>query len=65
MREEKLERIIRDTFWMARRYANQRHTYAPTVINDALKQLTLLGIGVHPDNTLLEDGNSNPETLDI
>lgn len=27
-----LKRIIRDTFWMARRYAHGRHTYVPSIV---------------------------------
>lgn len=36
---EILKQIIRDTFWMARRYAHGRHTYAPGMIRDAYKML--------------------------
>ena len=30
-----LKQIIKDTFWMARRYAHGRHTYAPSMIRDS------------------------------
>jgi hypothetical protein len=30
-----LKQIIKDTFWMARRYANGRHTYAPYMLRDS------------------------------
>ena len=30
-----LKRIIEDTFWMARRYANGRRTYAPMMVREA------------------------------
>jgi len=38
-REEDLLRIIKDLFWMARRYAHGRHTYAPSMVRDAYKYL--------------------------
>ena len=34
-----LKSIIRDTFWMARRYAHGRHTYTPSMVRDAYKIL--------------------------
>ena len=30
-----LKKIIKDTFWMARRYANGRRTYAPSMVRDS------------------------------
>ena len=30
-----LEQIVKDTFWMARRYAHGRHTYAPCMVRDS------------------------------
>jgi len=65
--EEKVriyERVILDTLWMARRYANGRKSYAPTVINDALGKCAELGILIAPDHTLIEDGNSDASILD-
>ena len=38
-KEEALLRIIKDLFWMARRYAHGRHTYAPEMVRDAYKYL--------------------------
>ena len=38
-KEEALLRIIKDLFWMARRYAHGRHTYAPGMVRDAYKFL--------------------------
>jgi len=42
-REEKLERerdeareIVREIWWMARRYADGRNTFAPKMFNDAI-----------------------------
>lgn len=34
-----MQRIIEDTFWMARRYADGRNTYAPHMVRDAYKIL--------------------------
>lgn len=42
-RINKLEKIIKDTFWMARRYAHGRHTYAPEMIRDSFNQIQELG----------------------
>lgn len=36
-REELLERIIRDTLWMARRYADGRQSYATGMYNEAAR----------------------------
>ena len=60
-----LIRIIKDTLWMARRYANGRKTYAPGIINDALSTLGHMGITINSDATLIHDGNSSSQTLDI
>ena len=57
--------IIHNTFWMARRYANGRQTYAPNIINDCLEKLHTLGIDIDPDEALIHDGNSSANTLDI
>lgn len=51
-REISLEAIIRDTFWMARRYAHGRHTYAPGIIRDAYGALKRLGITIREDSTI-------------
>ena len=63
-REQILEAILRNTFWMARRYANGRKTYTPSVINNALSQLFFIGIKIEDDNTLIADGNSSSKFLD-
>ena len=63
-REQILEAILRNTFWMARRYANGRQTYTPSVINNALSQLLDIGIKIEDDNTLIADGNSSSKFLD-
>jgi len=38
-KEEALLKIIKDIFWMARRYAHGRHTYAPGMVREAYKYL--------------------------
>jgi hypothetical protein len=46
---EKLSKIIVDTIWMARRYADGRQTYAPEMANDALDMCKELGIKIDSD----------------
>jgi hypothetical protein len=62
---EILRAVIHDTFWMARRYANGRHTYAPTTVNECLDTLESIGIEIEGDETLIQDGNSDMRKLDI
>lgn len=64
-RERQLEQIIRKTFWMARRYANGRSTYAPAVVNQCLRDLADLGIDIDRDPSLVWDGNSDEHILDL
>ena len=59
-----LECVVKDTFWMARRYANKRRTYAPSVVNDSLAKLESIGVEISDDHTLISDGNSSGKTLD-
>ena len=42
--ENALKKIIRDTLWMARRYADGRRTYAVGLLNDAVHSLDELGL---------------------
>jgi hypothetical protein len=44
-KEEKLSRAFEDVIWMAIRYAHGRHTYAPSMVRDAIK----LFQSVHPE----------------
>jgi len=45
-----LEEIIRETIWMARRYADGRSSYATSMFNRARDQCIKLGIeGIKPD----------------
>ena len=38
-KEKKLKEIIKDILWMAVRYADARHTYAPGIIRDVVREL--------------------------
>jgi hypothetical protein len=53
---EKLEvavQIIRDTLWMAQRYANGRQSYAPGIYNDAARKALRLGfVSAEPNEVL-------------
>lgn len=51
---ETLQRIVIDTLWMARRYADGRRTSSPTTVNKAIDELNQLGIRIPPDPTLLD-----------
>jgi hypothetical protein len=53
IRINKLEKIIQDTFWMARRYAHGRHTYTPSIIRENYNLIKELGnIPVAHDATI-------------
>jgi hypothetical protein len=43
-REQQLIAIIKQTMWMARRYADGRMTYAPGMYNDAAELAVELGV---------------------
>jgi len=55
-REQELEKIIIDTIWMARRYADGRKTYAVSMLNDAIDHCDRLGIAIQDDHTLINSG---------
>lgn len=48
---EILKRCFNDTIWMAIRYAHGRHTYAPSIVRDAIKNFK----DVFPDWELKKD----------
>jgi len=52
IREQILEQVIKDTFYMARRYAHGRNTYAPGIVRDAYHLLKANGIEIKHDATL-------------
>ena len=47
-----LRKIVKNTIWMARRYADDRSTYAPGIVNEAIDYALSIGIEVNPDETL-------------
>ena len=49
-REEQLENIILDIYWMARRYADGRQSYAVGMYNDAIELAIELGVPITPDH---------------
>lgn len=53
---KKLRKIIADTIWMARRYADGRQTYSVSMVNDAIDSCKELGIEVKEDHTLINKG---------
>lgn len=68
-REKQLEYIVRETLWMARRYADGRRTYAASTVNEAIQLAQKCGIVVEPDGatgkTFADDGDFgkwNPDT---
>ncbi len=50
-RAKVLESVVRDIYWMARRYADGRQTYAPSMYNDAINRALTLGITLSVDST--------------
>lgn len=48
----KLESIILDTHWMARRYADMRRSYASGMFNEAMDEALELGIPLKSDTAL-------------
>ncbi len=48
-KEAVLATIIRDILWMARRYADNRMTFAPSTVNEAIDKAKALGIEIHGD----------------
>ena len=55
---DNLEYIIRETLWMARRYADGRSTYAPTTVNECIDLALKLGIDLSgpPEEMYAKDG---------
>jgi hypothetical protein len=55
-----LEYIVRETLWMARRYAHGRSTFAPTTVNECVDLAIKIGIKVEVDGingqTYADDG---------
>lgn len=59
-RSEALEGVVKDIFWMARRYAHGRHTVAPDTVRSAYRTLVDLGIEINGDDTI-----KKPDSVDI
>lgn len=65
---QQLKKIIADTLWMARRYAHNRSTFAPSTVNEAIDLAAAYGIEIDPDVDMgmyADDGmlgKWNPET---
>ena len=55
--EEVLLKAFDDVIWQAMRYANGRHTYAPSMVRDAIKSVQSVcpDWKLRPDPTLAED----------
>jgi len=53
---QKLKYAFEETIWMAIRYADGRHTYAPSTVREAIKQFQM----VFPDWKPKADGVINP-----
>jgi predicted CopG family antitoxin len=49
---EKLRYYLKETLWMARRYAHNRSTYAPGMVNEAIQGALELGVKIEPDNDI-------------
>jgi hypothetical protein len=49
--EKTLAYIVKETLWMARRYADGRRTYAPTMVNEAIVLAKKCGIDITEDPT--------------
>jgi hypothetical protein len=64
---EKLKSLLGETLWMARRYADGRSTYAPSIVNESIDFAVSLGVRIDPDDGKMyasdgDFGNWNPET---
>ena len=49
-----LRSIIRDTLWMARRYADGRQSYSVDMVNNSIDLAESLGIKINDDHTLIK-----------
>lgn len=55
-KEETLKKCFEDVIWMAIRYADGRHTYAPGMVRDAIKNFKT----IFPDWKLRNDVTIKP-----
>jgi len=49
--EKRLKAAIEDILWMAARYAHGRHTYAPSMVRDAVNTF----LDIYPDLNIKQD----------
>jgi len=65
--------IIKETMWMARRYAHKRSTFAPATVNECIMLSESVGVNIDTDRMLGEEekvmyaedgmlGKWNPDT---
>lgn len=47
-----LRAAVQNIFWMARRYAHGRHTYAPGMVREAYQLAKELGIAIQHDDVI-------------
>lgn len=52
LENSQLRSIIKDTLWMARRYADKRSSYSTSQVNEALELAKILDVGPGSDVTL-------------
>jgi hypothetical protein len=50
--EEGLLDVMREVIWMARRYADGRSTYAPSIVNEAIDYLLSKGVMIEADASI-------------
>ncbi len=63
---EQLRRVTVDLHWMARRYADGRQSYAPSLFNDHVRTLLALGVPLNAtgDQTIWA-ADGNPRCMDV
>ena len=52
IQNQSLKNMLKQIFWMARRYAHGRHTYAPGMVREAYEYLKLIGVDIPKDKTI-------------
>jgi hypothetical protein len=58
--EKRLKAAIEDILWMAARYAHGRHTYAPSMVRDAVNTF----LDIYPDLNIKQDRIIEPPSED-
>ncbi len=57
LEEEILRRIIKETFWMARRYAHSRQTGSPSTVRECYRLLEKYFPELLPDDDIVIEAN--------